>query len=211
MKFRGHRGRSDLESKCWRPYQVLGIILDSTWRWFMLVPWVSSITLCITLVVRVIAAPYVIVGPIIFMLSPVGSMLTAIASTSIASSPTTVVTRLQDGTLAVFRVMVWGSIKSARWSSPRVLGHVGVSNRHIAGCWYAISNSHYQLLNSLNSLMPFFCGGLRHHRHFLHGLDNFWLDVRKHQSYMQNVIVSLPTSSHVLLLELTSEFPIFIY
>lgn len=103
-------------------------------HWFGSVPWIPHVVRSVALIVGVVAASYAIIGPIIFVLSFVGSMPTTTASMSAAFLPTTIVAWLWDGTLTAFRVIVWGSIRSARWSSPRVSGHAVVSNRHIAEC-----------------------------------------------------------------------------
>jgi predicted Kef-type K+ transport protein len=133
--------------------------------------------------------------------------------TSIAtSSPfATIIARLWSETLAVSGIVTRGSVRSARWLSPRVSRCAAAGSRCFAGCWYAVGSGRYHLLNTLESLSAFFCGWLRHHHRFPHSLGQVLLGVRKHWSCSQNVIVGLMATSCVLLLELTLEFSIFIF
>jgi hypothetical protein len=117
-KILGVLGRSDLVSECGRTTQVTGIVLDSTWHWFGLVPWVSPVASSVALAVEVIAAPDVIVSPVVFVVSPVGSMPAVLASTSAASPSATVVAQLQDRTSMAFWIMAWGTVRLTLWLSP---------------------------------------------------------------------------------------------
>jgi hypothetical protein len=105
--------------------------------------------------------------------------------------------------------MARGSIRLARWTSPRVSGRTAASGRCIVGCWYAVSCGRYQLLDPSEGLMPL-SGWLWHSCHLSHGLGQVLLSVREQWGCPQNIIVSLAAPSCILLLKLTLEFPIFI-
>jgi hypothetical protein len=74
----------------------------------------------------------------------------------------------------------WGSIRLVRLSSPQVSRCVATCGRCFAGCWYAVGNGCYQLLNPLENLLALFYGWLRYRYCFRHGLSQVLLSVRKH-------------------------------